>query len=91
MIIDFFINAMVSFTKTVFGIMPSVPATPQAIIDGGGWITETIGSVISVLNMLYSPALLAACMVVIIAMFNFELIYHALMWILRKIPMINMK
>jgi hypothetical protein len=91
MVVNFIINTMITFVIAIFSPLPTVPATPQAIIDGGAWVTTTIGEVISVLNMLYTPTLLAACMIVIIAAFNFEMIYHAIMWILRKIPMINMK
>ncbi len=91
MVVNFIINTMITFIIAIFSPLPTIPATPTAIVDGGTWVTTTIGEVISVLNMLYTPALLAACMIVIIAIFNFEMIYHGIMWILRKIPVINMK
>lgn len=91
MIIDFLISSMLGFIRVVFGILPSVPATPQSVIDGGQWITDQISAVISVLNMVYTPALLAATLIIIVGMFTFEWIYHTAMWIIRKVPFINIK
>ncbi len=91
MIIDLMISVMIGFVKVVLGILPNVPATPSAIVDGGNWVTSTIGGVISVLSMLLTPALLAAVVLVIVGLINFQWIYHTVMWVVRKIPMVNIK
>jgi hypothetical protein len=91
MIFNFMINILIGTVKLILGILPNVVATPQAIVDGGDWVITTISGVISVLSMVLSAPLLAACVVVIIGMFTFEWIYHSVMWILRKIPMVNIK
>jgi hypothetical protein len=85
------ISVMIGFVKVVLGILPNVPATPSAIVDGGNWVTSTIGGVISVLSMLLTPALLAAVVLVIVGLINFQWIYHTVMWVVRKIPMVNIK
>jgi hypothetical protein len=91
MIIDFSIKVLVGFVKAVMGILPNVPATPSAVVSGGNWVMTTITSVISVLSMLLSPALLTACVLVIVGLINFQWIYHTVMWVVRKIPVINIK
>lgn len=91
MIINFIVDSMLSVLKLIFGILPNVPAIPTAISDGGTWITDQISSVIGVLNMVYGQTLMAAIMVVVIAMFSFDWVYHTAMWIIRKIPVINIK
>jgi hypothetical protein len=91
MVFDFIVSIFVGITTTILAVLPSVPATPQGIVDGGQWIIDQVASVISVLNMLFTPALMATIVVVIIAMFSFEGIYHATMWVIRKIPVINIK
>jgi hypothetical protein len=89
MILDFIIHAMVVFITAVLGILPNVPATPAGVTAGATWITDQITSVIAFLNLLYSPTLLAAILIIVVGMFNFEWIYHTALWIIRKIPMIN--
>lgn len=91
MIIEYLIYALLGVVKLLFGILPDLPDTPETIVNGGDWIIETIGGVISVLTFFLSPALMVACMFVIVAMFTFEHVYHGLMWILRKIPILNIK
>lgn len=91
MIFTLMIIGLMALVQLIFGIFPNAPATPQAVIDGGSWITDQIGSVIAVLNYVFGSTLLAAIMVVVVAMFTWEYIYHAAMWLIRKIPMINIK
>jgi hypothetical protein len=82
---------MVSFIKLVFTPLPTVAATPTSVIDGGTWITDQISAVVSVFNMVYGATLFSALILIILAIINFEWIYHTLMWVIKKIPMINIK
>ena len=91
MIFTLMIVGLIALVQVIFGIFPNAPATPQAVIDGGSWITDQIGSVVAVLNYVFGSTLLAAIMVVVVAMFTWEYIYAAAMWLVRKIPMINIK
>lgn len=91
MIIEFLLSVLVGFIKLVLGILPNVPATPDAVLNGGNFITSTISSVISVLSMLLTPVLLGACVVIILGMLNFTWIYHSVMWVIRKLPVLNIK
>jgi len=91
MIINFLINALCSLLKLIFGILPTLPATPTAVVDGGQWIIDQIVGVISVLTTILTPTLVAAVVVVLIAELTFQNAYHGVMFILRKIPVINIK
>jgi hypothetical protein len=91
MILDFIIEQFCNFTGAVLSVLPDVPPTPQAVIDGGQWVISTIGGVIGILNMIYTPAIMTAVVVIAVGIFNFEWLYHSVMWVLKKIPMINIK
>lgn len=91
MIVAFIVHIIIGTVKLILGVLPTVAATPQAIVDGGTWITDQIAGVISVLRYVLTDALLWACIAVVIGMFTFEMAYHAVMWVIRKIPMINIK
>ena len=80
---------MFSVIELILGILPNAPATPAAVISGGDWMINTIGGVIAVLNYVFSPALMVAIMVVVTAMFTWEYIYSATMWLVRKLPMLH--
>ncbi len=89
MILNFIIKGILGIVKTILGILPNVPATPTAVSSGGQWIIDQIAAVTSVLSMVYTDTLLTAIIVVILAMYSFEWIYHSTLWLLRKIPMLN--
>jgi hypothetical protein len=91
MIINFIVQVVLTNIKTALNGLPTVAATPQAVVDGGQWILDTINATISVVSMVLTPTLTAACVVVIIGMFTFEWIYSSVMWVLRKLPMVNIK
>lgn len=52
---------------------------------------DSIASVISVLNWVFTPALMTAIVIIVVGMFTWEYIYAATLWLLRKIPVINIK
>lgn len=89
MIILWLLQVVADVLKAVFGILPSVPATPDSIVSGGEWVTNTIASVISVLQYVYTAPLLTAIILVIVGILAFESIYHLVMWVVRKIPFLN--
>jgi hypothetical protein len=91
MIINFMIVTLITLVKSIFFIFPTLPATPSAVSSAGAWVTDTIASVTSVLQMIFGSTLLTAIILVIVGIFGMETIYNTIMWILRKIPVINVK
>lgn len=91
MIFNFILHIVFGTVKLILGVLPTVAATPSAITSGGDWVISTITGVISVLRYVLSDALLIAVMVVVVGMYTFEWVYHSVMWVIRKIPMVNIK
>lgn len=91
MIINVIINVLLEFLQLIVSPIPAVPAAPEAIVDGGAWIVSAISDVIGILRLVYGQTLLTALVVVFVGIYVFEWAYHSIMWIIRKIPMINMK
>ncbi len=87
MIFQAFISILFQAIMGLFSVLPNVPATPQAVVDGGNWIVNTIVSIASVLQVLYTPALLTAIIAVTVALFSFERAYHAIIWVVKKLPL----
>lgn len=91
MIVAFIIGTFLTIMQGILSVLPTIPTTPASVVSGGSWVTTQVGAVISVLNMLFSPTLVAASMIIIIGVFNFEWVYHVTLWVLKKIPMFNVK
>jgi|GEM_PF-570926 len=92
MIIDGLLHLLLDFLTGVFVSIPwDIPAMPASITGATSWITDTIGATTSVLRYIYGSALFDALIAVIAAIWGFELIYHIIMWVLRKIPILSIK
>lgn len=91
MIFDFLITGLFSLLTTVFGALPTLPAVSDDILAPVESLANFIHDGAKVLGMIFSPALFTAALVVIFAVIFFEQIYHTVMWIVRKIPIINIK
>lgn len=91
MIIEWITRILVNIVMAFFSILPNVPATPADIISGGDWVIQQIVGTIAFIRTIYGNALLVAIVVVMAALVTFPWIYHSVMWILKKIPMLNIK
>jgi len=91
MIITFLLTAFLAIMQGLFSALPSIPPIPTAISDVGDQLIAFIGNSVSVLVMLLGGPLLAAAVGVALALFFFTKIYYVVMWVLKKIPLINLK
>jgi hypothetical protein len=85
------IKVFMAGVTALFGILPNVPATPTSISSGGDWVINSVAGIASVLQQIYTPVLLTAIIVVVLVLFNFERIYFLVLWVLKKIPALNIK
>jgi len=82
---------LIAIVKGLFFILPTLPVTPAEVITSGQWVIDQIVGTVSFLRMLFSTPLLIAIMVVVVGMHTYPIVYHGIMWILKKIPMLNIK
>lgn len=81
----------ITAVSAVLGVLPSLPAIPSAVSAGGAWTTDLVSSFVGVLRLIFTTELLAAIMVVLVALYAFEPLYHTALWALKKIPILNIK
>lgn len=91
MIITFMIITFLTMVRLMLWVIPSVPPTPEPIVNGGDWLIDQIEGVASMLSAIYGSTLLTAIITVLIFLLSFEYIYWATMWVLKKIPLLNIK
>jgi hypothetical protein len=91
MIFTLIIIGMMALVTLIFSVMPTVPAMPQGIIDPIQTIFDVITQALSVIRYLYGSAFYDVLIIALIALFVFEYGYYTILWILKKIPVINIK
>ena len=89
--IVFIIIAVVALLTTVFVVMPDLPATPEFLISLQDGFNNILLQTIQFIRYFLSPQLTFVMLVVVAAVFASEPIYHGIMWILRKIPVLGIK
>lgn len=74
-----------------FAMMPALPPVPPELIAFQNGFNDILLNAIQFLRYFFSPMLMWLALGVIITVFLAEPIYHAVMWVLRKIPVLNIK
>lgn len=89
--IVFIIVAAIALLTVVFVAMPDLPATPEFLISMQQAFNDILLNAIQFIRYFLTPQLTFISLVVIIAVFASEPVYHGIMWILRKIPVLGIK
>lgn len=76
---------------TVIALMPNLPPIDPAIEAVGDSIMGFMSQAYFLLAYIFSPPLLVFAFTSAIGILFFEHIYHGLMWVLRKIPVLGIK
>lgn len=85
------ILAAVSLMSFVFGLFGNLPPTPdwlQGVADGA---IDLMTFGVYTLSWLFTAQLFFGTMVIVGAVMVWEPVYHLIMWVLRKIPILGIK
>lgn len=91
MIFEALLNMVLSVLQTAFSVLPDLPDMPEAIT---GAMTAFYGMLelpIEYVQWWLSEPLFVAVITVLIAIWQFENVYHFTMFLIKKIPFINVK
>lgn len=85
------ITAGVALMSFVFGLFGNLPPTPDWLIGVADGAITMFQFAIYTLSWLIGPHLFFLTLGVIVALISWEQVYHLIMWVLRKIPILNIK
>lgn len=91
MIIDWILDATQTLLTTVFSILPNLAPMPPQIIAACDWLIDMVGHSAGILKYIYTPVMFNLIVGLVISLLLFDQIYHLGMWIIKKIPVINVK
>ena len=88
MILESLINLLLSLIKFCFSWL-NLPSFPDEFITIINDFLDLIFNNVSLLGFFIRPATLQALIPALIVVINFDKIYNFVMWIIRKIPFLN--
>lgn len=90
MIIETILNLLKNLLFVVFGWI-SLPAMPEGVTNSITSFLDLIFDNITLLGFFIRPVTFGIAIPVLIIILNFDKVYKLTMWILKKIPMLNVK
>lgn len=87
MIIEAIINLVTNLLKFVFNLLPDIPQLPASILTSLDNVFDTIFSHLDLLGLFVRIDTIKILVPLILVVYNFEHIYHFIMWIIKKIPL----
>ena len=89
MIIELLLNLIKTLLNVAFGWI-NLPDFPEELTSSLESFLDLVFDNLSLLGFFIRPTTLAIAIPILIILINFEQIYKLIMWILRKIPFLNM-
>ena len=90
MIIQAILDLLKTVLFTVFGWI-NLPNLPEELLAAIDTFFDLIFTNASIVGFFIRPTTLLILLPVLVIILNFEKVYKLTMWILKKIPMLNMK
>ena len=90
MILKLLMELVIGLLELVFGWV-SFPPMPDAVVNATDFLFTHMKNSIGLLWMIVPRDLVVIILPIVLIVENFEKLYGAIMWILRKIPFLNMQ
>jgi len=81
--------AILFLLNSVLSLLPDLPDMPEVIVNASSWILQYIAIGADLAVAVLGQAFLNAILLVIVLLFTYEQVYHLVIWVLRKIPVIG--
>jgi len=81
-------GALMAFAFGMFGDLPATPGWLENVADGA---INLMSFGIYTLSWLFTAELFFGTLIIVGAVMAWEPVYHLVMWVLRKIPILNIK
>lgn len=69
----------------LFGIFPSLPEVPEVVETSGEWLLTVTRRAMGFVSWILTPQLLVAGIGALIAIWQFERIYHIVLYVIKRI------
>jgi len=89
MILDAIIDAVILLIKLIFDLLPNIPAMSATITTYISQFTDLIFQGIGLIDILIDLNILKIVVIGMLAVNSYQYVYKITMFVLKKIPMLN--
>lgn len=90
MILRLLMELVIGLLELVFGWV-SFPPMPEAVTSACEIVFTSVESAMGILWLIVPRELVLVILPIVLVVENFDMMYSIIMWILKKIPFLNMK
>lgn len=87
MILELIMNAVLFLLKSVFGLLPNIPQLSTSLTQSIDKVFNVIFDNVGLLGLFVRISTIKWLVPLVIVVYNFEHIYHFVMWVIKKIPL----
>lgn len=91
MIIVGLLNVIKLLLDLIFNILPNLPPFPTSLNNAIEYVLNIIFDTASLIGLFVHMDTVAILLPMALLVINFNRIYHILMWLVKKIPALNIK
>lgn len=91
MIIEFLFSLILELFNFILEILPDIPNMPEDLTNALNNYTQLIFDNSSVVSFFLPMNIVKIAIPLVIVIINFDYIYNAIIWILKKIPMLGIE
>ena len=91
MIIEFLFSLILELFNFILEILPDIPNMPEDLINVLNNFTQLIFDNSSLVSFFLPMNIVKIAIPLVIVIINFDYIYNAVIWILKKIPMLGIE
>lgn len=91
MIIEFLFSLILELFNFILEILPDIPNMPEDLTNALNNYTQLIFDNSSVVSFFLPMNIVKIAIPLVIVIINFDYIYNAVIWILKKIPMLGIE
>lgn len=74
-----------------YSLLPSLPPMPENVDTIIQSVLNAITDVVGLFRLLYGDILFTAMIAIVFGLYAFKFVYHSVMWVIKKIPMLSIR
>lgn len=86
MIVEFLLRAVIDTLNVIFSALPQLPSMPSWVSEYTTDFIALLIAPIQILAYILTPTILIFVLTSALVIFNFEIAYKSIMWVVRKLP-----
>lgn len=89
MILENFLNILLSSIEVILSILPDIPSLPDELLSSAYSFIDLLFDNVGLLGLFIPISTIKVVVPLVLLIVNFDKIYKLIMWVLNKIPILD--